>query len=170
MNCINFVVPMNPCPCGYYPDANRCRCTETQVRKYMGRVSGPILDRIDLCVELSPVNYGSLKDRKAGESSASVRQRVGKARKVQKDRFAGTGCRFNGDISAAAVEKYCPLGVEEEACMERLYASLRLSARAYHRILRVARTIADLEGAERIGVEHLMEASYYRPSVEYWGS
>lgn len=165
-----LVCAMNPCPCGYYPDANRCRCTETQVRKYMGRVSGPILDRIDLCVELSPVDYGSLKDRKAGESSASVRQRVGKARKVQKDRFAGTGCRFNGDISAAAVEKYCPLGVEEEACMERLYASLRLSARAYHRILRVARTIADLEGAERIGVEHLMEASYYRPSVEYWGS
>lgn len=165
-----LVCAMNPCPCGYYPDANRCRCTETQVRKYMSRVSGPILDRIDLCVELSAVDYGSLKNRRAGESSAAVRKRVEKARKVQKARFAGTECRFNGDISAADVEKYCPLGAEEEACMERLYASLRLSARAYHRILRVARTVADLEGAERIGVEHLMEASFYRPSVEYWGN
>lgn len=164
-----LVCAMNPCPCGYYPDKGRCCCTEVQVRKYMGKVSGPILDRIDLCVELQPVDYESLKGRAKGESSAEIRGRVEKARQLQKARFEGRGYRFNGDIEASAIEKYCGLGTEEQKCMERLFRSLRLSARAYHRILRVARTIADLEGAERIAAEHLMEASFYRPSLEYWG-
>lgn len=169
LNCINFIVPMNPCPCGYYPDGNRCHCTQVQVSKYMGKVSGPILDRIDLCVELQAVDYASLKNRTGGECSADIRRRVEKARLRQKERFEGTGYRFNGDIDASVIEKYCMLGEEQQKCMERLYASLRLSARAYHRILRVARTIADLEGAEQIEIRHLMEASYYRPSLEYWG-
>lgn len=164
-----LVCAMNPCPCGYFPDKKRCSCTETQVRRYMGRVSGPILDRIDLCVELQPVEYASFQCAAGGESSADIRKRVEKARQLQKVRFEGTGCRFNGDIGASAVEKYCPLGEEEQRCMERLYTNLQLSARAYHRILRVARTIADLEGAERIGTGHLMEASFFRPSMEYWG-
>ena len=164
-----LVCAMNPCPCGYYPDRNRCRCTKTQVKRYMGRVSGPILDRIDLCVELAAVDYQSLKDKRAGEDSASIQRRVEKARQTQRDRFRGTGYRFNGDIEAASVERYCALGPKEEKCMERLYSSLRLSARAYHRILRVARTIADLEGADEIGEEHLMEASFFRPSLEMFG-
>lgn len=164
-----LVCAMNPCPCGYFPDTNRCRCTENQVRKYMGRVSGPILDRIDLCVELQPVDYASLKCKSAGESSADIRQRVEKARQLQKERFQGSGYRFNGDIEASAIGRYCGLGAEEQRCMERLYTSLQLSARAYHRILKVARTIADLDGAERIEAAHLMEASFYRPSMEYWG-
>ena len=162
-----LVCAMNPCPCGYYPNRNRCRCTEPQVRKYMGRVSGPILDRIDLCVELQPVDVLSLRDGQ-GESSASIRQRVLKARERQVRRFAGTVYRFNADIDASDIERYCPLGQEEQDCMERLYHSLHLSARAFHRVLKVARTIADLEGAEQIGVEHLMEASFYRPALEYW--
>lgn len=164
-----LVCAMNPCPCGYYPDAGRCHCSKTQIGKYMGKVSGPILDRIDLCVELQPVEYASLQTGIKGESSADIRSRVEQARQIQKERFAGTDCRFNGDIEAAAVERYCELGPEEQRCMERLYGSLQLSARAYHRILRVARTIADLGGAERIETGHLMEAAFYRPSLEYWG-
>lgn len=169
MNCINFTVPMNPCPCGYYPDTNRCHCSRTQIGKYMGKVSGPILDRIDLCVELQPVDYASLQTGKKGESSADIRSRVEQARQIQKERFRGTDYRFNGDIEVAAMERYCALQPEEQKCMERLYHSLQLSARAYHRILRVARTIADLDGAERIETGHLMEAAFYRPSMEYWG-
>ncbi|MCI9337725.1 MAG: YifB family Mg chelatase-like AAA ATPase [Lachnospiraceae bacterium] len=164
-----LVCAMNPCPCGYYPDAERCSCTEPQVRRYMGKVSGPILDRIDLCVELAPVDYESLKNGAGGESSQEIRRRVERARQIQRIRFQGTAYRFNGDIEVSRMERYCGLGEKEQRCMEQLYTSLQLSARAYHRILRVARTIADLEGAEEIGVSHLMEASFYRPSMEYWG-
>jgi len=163
-----LVCAMNPCPCGYYPDTNRCHCTEPQIRKYMGKVSGPILDRIDLCVELQSVDYLHLKGRQKGEGSEVIRQRVIEARQRQKVRFEGTNYRFNADIEATSIEKYCCLGEEEERCMEQLFQSLQLSARAYHRILRVARTIADLEGTDRIRTDHLMEASFYRPSLEYW--
>lgn len=163
-----LVCAMNPCPCGYYPDRNRCRCTESQVRRYMGRVSGPILDRIDLCVELHPVDIAGLKGRADAESSGDIRERVMRARERQKERFEGSGYRFNGDIEAACIDRYCALGKEEQDCMERLYHSLRLSARAYHRILKVARTIADLAGKEKIDTEHLLEAACYRPSLEYW--
>lgn len=168
MNCINLVVPMNPCPCGYYPDRNRCRCTAAQVKQYMGKVSGPILDRIDLCVELQPVELDSLKRKSGAEDSHTIRKRVQKARMRQEIRFSGTGYRFNGDIESGQIDRYCALGIEEEACMGQLYQTLHLSARAFHRILKVARTIADLEDAEEIQVEHLLEASYYRPTQEYW--
>ena len=163
-----LVCAMNPCPCGYYPDRNRCRCTEPQIRKYMGRVSGPILDRIDLCVELHPVDVPSLRGGSQEEKSSQIRQRVLKARKLQEQRYAGTVYRFNADIDASDIERFCPLGEEEQTCMEQLYHSMQLSARAYHRILKVARTIADLEGVDRIGVEHLLEAAFYRPAQEYW--
>ena len=163
-----LVCAMNPCPCGYYPDKNRCHCTKPQIGKYMGKVSGPILDRIDLCVELQQVDYLSLKGRAAGESSAAIRQRVERAREFQRDRFAGTKYRFNADIEASSILNYCGLKEEGQRCMEQLYHSLQLSARAYHRILRVARTIADLDGQKDIGTGHLMEASFYRPSMEYW--
>lgn len=162
-----LVCAMNPCPCGYYPNTNRCTCTEPQVRHYMGKVSGPILDRIDLCVELKAVDYASLRGQKH-ECSADIRKRVERARKMQNARFEGTPFRFNGDINAPVIGKYCLLGAEEQKCMEQLYSALHLSARAYHRILKVARTIADLEGATEIAVEHLMEAAFYRPSLEHF--
>lgn len=163
-----LVCAMNPCPCGYYPDKSRCKCTTPQIRKYMGKVSGPILDRIDLCVELQPVDIAGLRKERKVESSREIRARVQKARQLQTERFAGTECRFNADIEGTNIEKYCPLGREEQELMEQLYQSLQLSTRAYHRILKVARTVADLEGAETIRAEHLLEASFYRPSVEYW--
>ena len=163
-----LVCAMNPCPCGFYPDRNRCRCTEPQVKRYMGKISGPILDRIDLCVELQPVELAGLRGGRKAESSAVIRERVRLARERQTERFRGTGCRFNADIDAANIEKYCPLGEQEQQYMEQLYHSLQLSARAYHRILKVARTIADLAGEEQIKGEHLLEASFFRPTLEYW--
>lgn len=163
-----LVCAMNPCPCGFYPDRNRCRCTEPQIRRYMGKVSGPILDRIDLCVELRTVDIASLKNCKKSESSEKIRERVVAAREIQKERFQGTKYRFNGDIAAADMEHFCALGEREQQYMEQLYQSLNLSVRAYHRILKVARTIADLAEAKAITVEHLLEASFYRPAQEYW--
>ena len=164
-----LVCAMNPCVCGYYPDRNRCRCTEGSIRKYLGRVSGPVLDRIDLCVEISPVNITKLR-QPGGESSAAIRERVMKARHRQEERFSGTTCHFNGDIKAAEMEQYCPLGPAEQKLMEKAYETMQFSARGYHRILRVARTIADLAGEERIREEHLLEAVCYRTGdCIYWG-
>lgn len=163
-----LVCAMNPCPCGYYPDTNLCRCTRQQVKKYMSKVSGPILDRIDLCVELQAVDICSLHNAEKEDSSEMLRSRVEAARERQKQRFIGKRYRFNGDIESSDVEKYCLLGEREQKCMEKLYASLKLSARAYHRILKVARTIADLAGEDRIREEHLLEAACYRPARDYW--
>lgn len=135
----------------------------------MGRISGPILDRMDLCVELLPVGMNSIQGAGRGESSLGMREAVIRARRRQEERFAGTKYRFNADISAADIEKYCPLGSVEQKCMERIYEGLTLSARSYHRILKVARTIADLEDQDEIAEEHLLEAACFRPSKEYWG-
>ena len=163
-----LVCAMNPCPCGYYPDAGRCRCTGPQVKRYLGKISGPILDRIDLCVELQALDIRSLRGTERGESSRQIRERVIRARKRQAQRFAGTDYRFNGDIRAGDVERFCPLSREGRQCMEDLFQKLKLSARAYHRILKVARTIGDLAGEEHIKKEHLLEAACYRPASDYW--
>lgn len=170
-----LVAAMNPCPCGYYPDKNKCRCTQVQVQKYLGHVSGPILDRIDLCVELQRLDVMKLQKNGKGkegkrenESSAQLRRRVFAARKLQEKRFVGTKYQFNADIEAADIERFCGLGFEEQKFMEELYNTLQLSARAYHRILKVARTIADLAGEEEINTEHLLEAAVFRPMQDYW--
>ncbi len=162
-----LVAAMNPCPCGYYPNKNRCRCTDIMVKRYMSRLSGPILDRIDLCVELQPVDILRTRGQRS-ESSTKMRKRVARARSMQEKRFQGTRYRFNADIEAADMERFCGLGEEEQKIMEELYYSLQLSARAYHRILKVSRTIADMEGEEEIRGEHLLEAACYRPAQEYW--
>lgn len=163
-----LVCAMNPCLCGYYPDRNRCRCTEPQVKKYMGKISGPILDRIDLCVELQAVDVSQLSEQSCEESSLTIRERVLDARERQKVRFCHSDCRFNADIEVADINTYCYLGEKEIKYMEELSQSLKFSARAYHRILKVSRTIADLEGKEQIQVEHLTQAAFFRPSLDYW--
>ena len=163
-----LVCAMNPCPCGYYPDKNRCRCSEPVIKKYMGRISGPILDRIDLCVELQAVDIAGLNQKRKSENSAEIRNRVMRAREIQTKRFTGTKYRFNADIEGSDMEKYCKLGRKEQEFMEQMYHSLKLSARAYHRVLKVARTVADLEGEEKLNTQHLLEACFYRPSLEYW--
>lgn len=157
-----LVGAMNPCPCGYYPDMSRCRCTPHEIRRYLRRISGPILDRIDVCVEVRPVEFADMTGQPGKESSAQIRERVMRARTVQAERFARTGIHFNADMRAADVGRYCALGSREQAFLEKLFASMKLSARGYHRILKVARTIADLAGADRITEEHLAEAVCYR--------
>lgn len=164
-----LVGAMNPCPCGFYPDRERCRCTPFEVKRYLNRVSGPILDRMDICVEAMPMAFADMTSGRREENSAQVRERVMAARKRQERRFAGTRLHFNADMGAGDVERYCALGEAELHYMERMFAAMQLSARAYHRILKVARTIADLDGSDRIGELHLAEAICYRQSDhKYW--
>lgn len=169
MDCIKMVVAMNPCPCGYYPDRERCRCTPYEVKRYLNRVSGPILDRMDICVEAFPMSFSEITAGGEEESSATVRGRVMAARERQAYRFAGTKLHFNADMDAGDVERYCQLGEGERRYMERMFSCMQLSARAYHRILKVARTIADLADSEKMTEIHLAEAICYRQSDQkYW--
>ncbi len=157
-----LVCAMNPCRCGFFPDKNRCRCTEAELAKYWNRLSGPLLDRMDMYVETSRIELEKLQSLSPGESSAQIRRRVVEARAVQEERFKGKKYSFNGDMEAGELERFCELGREEKRLMELAYRRLDLSARTYHRILKVARTIADLGHSEHIREEHLSEALAYR--------
>lgn len=164
-----LVASMNPCKCGYYPDRNRCTCSVREVKRYLDHVSQPLLDRIDVCVEAQPVQYRDLTCQEQGESSASIRSRVTRVQQIQMERYRGTGFRFNSDLTMEAVKKYCPLGRKEEKLMKETFVKLELTARAYCKILKVARTIADLEGREQIGLAHLGEAICYRSlDKKFW--
>lgn len=158
-----LVAAINPCPCGYYPDRNKCRCTDIQIKNYLGRLSGPILDRIDICVQAEPIEYDNLKSNcKSDEDSKSMREKIMAAREIQKRRFEGTNVRFNSEMSVREIEKFCKIRPEDEAFLEKAFRNLNLSARAYHKILRVSRTIADLDSSENILKRHLSEALNYR--------
>ncbi len=157
-----LVGAMNPCPCGYYPDVQKCRCTPCEVQRYQKRISGPILDRIDLCVETSAIEIGQLTGAGTQESSRQIRARVLEARRIQEQRFGGTGLRFNCDIGAKEIGTYCALGDAEERLLGQIFRTMNLTARSCHRILKVARTIADLAGEEMIKEAHLTEAVCYR--------
>lgn len=159
---VMLVGAMNPCPCGYYPDMNKCRCTPFEVHHYLSHISGPILDRIDLSVEACKVEVSQLQSGQRGESSASMRKKVMMARKKQEMRYQGSRYRFNSELAVGDLEKYCYLEKAEKEMVEKLFGTLELSARAYHKLLKVARTIADLEQSERILKEHLMEAACYQ--------
>ena len=166
-----LVGALNPCPCGYYPDRNRCKCTPNEIRRYLGHISGPILDRIDICVEAPRVDISDLteKTKRVNESSASIRKRVLAARKLQEERFKGTEIRFNSEMTPTDIKKFCRLGIQEESFLENAFCSMELSARAYHKILRVARTIADIDQSRDIKKIHLMEAVGYRMTDgKYW--
>jgi len=168
-NCL-LIGAMNPCPCGYYPDRNRCNCTDYDIRRYLHKISGPMLDRIDMILETKNVDIEKLSARNKGESSASMRKRIEGARQMQEERFKGTNLLFNSDMKSSDVLKYCHLGEEETMVMKQLFHTFGLSARAYHKIIKVARTIADLEGSKQIKKEHLLEASCFRKtSSHYFG-
>lgn len=158
-----LIAAMNPCPCGYYPDMNRCRCRPADIARYRGRVSAPLLDRIDLYAEVESVSYEELQaGQEDGESSAQMRRRVTEAAELQRDRYQREDIRFNSELSAALTEKYCVPDREGKNLLREVFEKLNLSARAYYRILRVARTAADLDGGGRIGTEHISEAVGYR--------
>ncbi|MDD2958906.1 MAG: YifB family Mg chelatase-like AAA ATPase [Lachnospiraceae bacterium] len=165
-----LVASMNPCKCGYYPDRNRCSCSIREVKRYLDHISQPLLDRMDICVEAAPVSYMELSSGRKGESSADIRKRVVKAQKIQQKRYAGTEVKFNAGLKTSEIKKYCYLGKTEESLMKETFEKLQLSGRAYHRILKVARTIADLDEKDQIGVLHLKEAICYRSlDKKYWG-
>ena len=164
-----LVAAMNPCPCGLYPDAGKCRCTPAQIQAYLGRISSPFLDRIDLCVEAPRVKYEDLTGEKRAESSAEIRKRVCRVWEIQKERYKGTDIMANAALDAGDLGRYCALGAEENRLMERAFSVMGLTARTYHRIIKTARTIADLDGGERITEKHLKEAIGYRiVDDRYW--
>lgn len=160
-----LVAAMNPCPCGAFPDQS-CTCTPGQIQHYLGKLSQPFLDRIDICVEAPRVEYEALKldevNQQEEESSADIRERVCRARVIQNRRYEGVETRFNAMMSVSELQKFCTLEKEEEKLMKQAFARLGLTARSYHKILKVARTIADLEGQEQIQMIHLTEAIGYR--------
>lgn len=158
-----LVCALNPCKCGWYGHpSGRCRCTPAQVKKYLGKISGPLLDRIDLFAEVAPLEFKDLADRSPGEPSAAIRARVVAARERQQARFGPDGPACNAQMGQKEIAAVCALDEAGRGVMEQAYRSMGLTARSYDRILRVARTIADLDGAERIGTEHLAEAIQFR--------
>ncbi|MBO5246121.1 MAG: YifB family Mg chelatase-like AAA ATPase [Eubacterium sp.] len=164
-----LVCAMNPCKCGFYPDRMKCRCSLTSIRRNLSKISQPLLDRIDLCAEAEPIRYKELQGAQTGETSAQIRERVLAAHEIQQKRYQNEDWYFNSQIPAAELKKYCVLGEKETTYMERIYEKLDLSARSYHKILKVARTIADLDGAEAITTGHLTEAVCYRSlDKKYW--
>lgn len=161
---IMLVAATNPCKCGYYPDRNRCMCTEIQVKSYLGKISGPILDRIDLCVNTPAVLVDDI-GKKSGETSKDIQQSVERARMVQENRYINESFRFNSQIPSGLIDKYCYLGDKEKMYMDKAYRGLGLSVRAYYKIIRVARTIADIEEEEMIKERHIAEAIGYRTEL-----
>ena len=157
-----LVAAMNPCPCGYLGSGDKCHCTVNEIAKYQSKISGPLLDRIDLMVEMPAVGYEDLQSTASGESSTEIKKRVVKAHEIQLLRYKKEGIFFNAQLNAAQVEKYCVLGEAEQKLLKAAFSSMDLSARAYHKILKVARTAADLDGSEEITVRHLAEVLQYR--------
>ena len=158
-----LVCAMNPCRCGWYGHpSGRCTCSESQVEHYMRRISGPLLDRIDMHIEVPSVEYEAMRRRQAPESSAAIRARVNAAREIQKKRFAGTPVSCNAYMTPAMIGRHCALDAAGEKLMQSAFDRLGLTGRSHDRILRMARTIADLENCERIEASHLAEAIQYR--------
>ena len=166
-----LIASMNPCPCGNFGSKDReCRCTPAQIHKYLSKLSGPIMDRIDIHVEVDNVSYSDLKSENKEESSSSIKERVDRAREIQIKRFKNSKNFCNAKMSVPQTKKYCLLNEAGEALLRNAFEKLKLSARAHDRLLRVARTIADLEGEENILPQHIAEAIGYRSlDRKYWG-
>jgi magnesium chelatase family protein len=166
-----LIAAMNPCPCGNYGSRHAlCRCTIAQIKQYRNRISSPMLDRIDLHVEMTEVGYEDIAQKVPSEPSSIVRARINAARNLQRERYKSDGILFNAQLNNALIEKYCALDEKGSAVLERAFKALNLSARAYSRILKVARTIADIEGSEAVLSAHVAEAIQYRSlDSKYWG-
>ena len=166
-----LVAGMNPCPCGYYGSRQReCRCTPVQIRHYLDQVSGPLLDRIDIQVEVDAVPVAEIRNSEASESSDAVRVRVEKAREIQEKRYRGTRFHCNAQLDNKGIPKFCRMAAEAESLLHMAVDRMNLSMRAYHRVIKVARTLADLRGVNEIDLEDVAEAIQYRElDGKYWG-
>ena len=157
-----LVAAMNPCKCGYYPDMQKCRCTAASIERYINRISQPLLDRIDICVETPQIKFEELNGTKKEECSDAIRERVIEVHAIQKKRYQKEDFQFNSQIPAARIAEYCALSKDQEKYMKKIYKQLNLTARSYHKILKVARTLADMDASENILDAHLNEAVCYR--------
>lgn len=165
-----FVASMNPCPCGYYGSKDKeCTCSPQMISKYMGKISGPLLDRIDIQIEVTPVKYKKLDSNENIETSKQIKQRVDMARQIQRNRYKEEKIYSNSQLTPKLIEKYCKLDTEGKNILQAAFEKLGLSARAYGRILKVARTIADLDQSKEIKQKHIAEAIQYRSlDKKYW--
>lgn len=157
-----LVASMNPCPCGYFGSSIKCTCTEKERNKYLSKISGPLLDRIDIKVEVNPVKFNSLRENSAQESSEKIRERVKIARQIQYERYKNLGINTNSQLKGKLVDEFCQIDTESEEILKKMFTKLNLSARGYTRILKVARTIADMDESKNIKSKHLLEAIQYR--------
>ncbi len=165
-----LVAAMNPCPCGYYGHPSKeCNCSQRSVSSYLGRISGPLLDRMDLHIEVPPVDFDSLNDSSRGESSAQIRARVNKARKIQQQRFEGTSVTCNARMNSKMLNEYCQMTDDAKRSLKAAFEKLDMSARTYDRILKVARTVADIDSSDVITSAHIMQAVRFRSlDRKYW--
>lgn len=165
-----LIASMNPCPCGYYGSKDKeCSCSETAIEKYINKISGPLLDRIDIHIEVPEVKYESLENETSAESSAQIKKRVDTARNIQINRYKNHSIYSNAELSSSLLDKYCKLDTSSKELMKKAFDKLGLSARAYGKILKVARTIADLDSSENIEKVHIAEAIQYRSlDRKYW--
>lgn len=154
-----LVAAMNPCPCGFFGDPKKqCKCSPLQIQKYRSKISGPLLDRIDLHVEVPAVQYDEFKSKESGETSSQIRERVEKARQIQRTRFKGLNVFTNADMAHRHLKKFCEVDGDSEKLLKNAFDELNISARAHDRIVKVARTISDLSGEEQIKAIHIAEA------------
>ncbi len=160
---VMLIASMNPCPCGYYGSKEKpCSCSQDQINRYLHRISGPLLDRIDIHVEVQSVKYSELSDERPAESSEEIKKRVDMARKIQIERYKNDNIFSNSELTSELIKKYCKLDDESKQLLENAFKKLGLSARAHDRILKLARTIADLDQKENIESKHIAEAIQYR--------
>lgn len=166
-----LIASMNPCPCGYYGSPDKeCVCSTEQISKYINKISGPLLDRIDIHIEVQPVKYSDLSNKNPSESSSKIKERVNRARYLQIERYKKDNIHSNAQLNSTLLNKYCALTDDCKRLLENAFNKLGLSARAHDRILKLARTIADLEESNEIKIKHLAEAIQYRSlDRKYWG-
>lgn len=165
-----LISSMNPCPCGYYGSSDKeCTCTHDQISRYLHRISGPLLDRIDIQVEVRSVNFDELSDTRKAESSHTIKERVDRARKIQNERYKNDGIYSNSELTPELMTKYCKLDNESKQILKNAFEKLGFSARSHDRVIKLARTIADLECSENIKSKHIAEAIQYRNlDRKYW--